>query len=161
MVQNTEIQPSRYLDFFIENRTTFKEAFELVGDAVLVERIKFPEARTASGIILAENVKNQVGTMLADRPSFYRVLLPGEGFYDDETGEDRPLNCQSGDVVLIASAGVRIFSSFPLLTGYETDSIGVTRDSEIIWRFKGEANFVRILGELDKTAKAKVVASQN
>jgi co-chaperonin GroES (HSP10) len=152
------VPKSKYLEFFLENKPTFTEQFELVGDVVLVERIKFPETRTASGIVLAE-FKGQVGAMGSDRPHFYRVLLPGEGFYNDETKEDVALNCQSGDIVLVSSLSVRSFGTFPLLTSYESDSLGVTRDSEILWRFKGQENFERLLGALDKAVAGKVQAT--
>jgi hypothetical protein len=72
-----------------------------------------------------------------------------------------PLNANPGDIVLLASASVKLFSSFPLLGAYETDSIGITRDEDIQIRFKGQEAFERFLIGLDSHVKAQVVPGQS
>lgn len=150
------LPPSRYINYFVENREAFAEQFELVGDVVLVERIKFPEPKTASGLIIASMQGKQIDALTADPPVFYRVLLPGAGFYNDETGEDAPLNCQMGDIVLAAQGGVRMFPTLPLVPNYDPATIGVTRDSEILWRFKGQEAFEKFVVGFDSATAAEV-----
>jgi co-chaperonin GroES (HSP10) len=160
MSPDQNIPKSRYLDFFQQNKEVIREHLEIIGDVILVEKVKFPEARTASGIYITD-YKGQINTLNADKPHFYRVLMPGEGYYDDTTKESQPLNAQQGDIILVGSISVKIFSSFPLLEAYEADSIGITRESEIQMRFKGEDNFVRFLGDFNKAVKAKMVESSS
>jgi co-chaperonin GroES (HSP10) len=155
MTDSTKIPPSKYLDYFKENRAQFKEQFELIGDIILVERVTF-EHITASGLVLARDTRNQINSIAADEPHFYRVLLPGEGYYDDETKEPVALNVQQGDFILVPSTSVKFFSIFPRLEGYEPSSIGVTRESEIQWRFKGEESFAHFTREFNQAAKAKM-----
>jgi len=157
MDKTQEIAKSRYLDYFREHRQSLKDSFELIADCILVERLVLPEPRTASGIILVET-RNQVGSISADRPHFYRVLLPGEGYFDDKSEDNKPvaLNAEQGDIILVGSTSVKLFSTFPLLESYVPDTLGLTRESEIQWRFKGEDAFRRFLTEFNLSSKAKV-----
>jgi co-chaperonin GroES (HSP10) len=156
-----ELPKSRYLDFFLNNPDAFSEAAEnaygeVIADVILVERIKMPEQKTASGIIIAE-ARNQIGTLNEKRPTFYRVLVPGKGYYDDTTKESVPLNAKPGDIVLLSVEGTRVFSSFPGLESYEADTLCITRESEITWRFFGEDKFREFVRNLNQATKTQMV----
>lgn len=131
-----------------------RDAFELIGDCILVERIKEPEKKTASGIIYGLETKNQLGTFAQDRPHWVRVLVVGEGWYDEETGESVPLNVQPGDVVLVSQVSVKYFSTFGDMDGAPADTIGLTRESEIQLRFKGEEGFAKAFAALNGGASS-------
>lgn len=151
------LPPSRYLSYFEAHAGKLRQAMKLVGDVILVERVKFPEAKSAGGIIFVDHAAKQINSTFSDRPVFYRVLLPGEGYYNDETNEPVPLDVKQGDIVLASTVGVKLFSSFPLLEAYEADTIGITREAEITWRFLGEGAFVDTLHGLNQAVKAQVV----
>lgn len=116
--------------------------------------MEFPEARTAGGLYIPTTKGAQLGTLTADRPDFFRVLLTGAGYYDDTTGADVPLDVTQGDIILTGTVSVKLFSSFPLLEKYRADSIGITRESDIQMRFKGEDAFLSFLHEFNESAKA-------
>ena len=158
-MQQQQLPSSRYLEFFKQNEEGVRSALELVGNVILVERIRPPEARTASGLYIAEGPQKQINTLVSDRPTFYRVLMTGEGYYDGE-GNDVSLNCKPGDIVLLGQASVRLFSSFPLLTSYEPDSIGYSTDEEARIRFKGQESFERVVGDLDEFVKKQMAAQK-
>jgi co-chaperonin GroES (HSP10) len=119
-----------------------------------------PEKKTASGLIIADKSYNQLNAMTSDEPAFYRVLLTGAGYYDDTTKGAVPLETQPGDIVQMGKISVKVFSSFPLLEAYEADTIGITHDSEIQWRFKGEEAFTGLLDEFDRAIKEKISSRQ-
>lgn len=157
----SQLPASKYLDYFVSNVEAVKEQMETIGNIIIVEKIKMPEQKTASGIIIAESFpKSQLNTLVADRPTFYRVLHVGEGYFDAD-GNDVALNSQPGDIVLLASASVKHFSSFPLMGSYEADSIGITQDESVQLRFKGQEAFERFLNGLDSHAKAQIPSGQS
>ena len=153
-----ELAPSKYLKYFVENRTELAESTQLIGDIILVEKIRFPEAKIG-GIIMATARTNQLNTLVSDQPQFYRVLLPGAGYYDDETKADVPLDIDQGDIILSGSVSVKLFSTFPGLEVTDTDTLGITRHADVQWRFKTEKAFIGFLERLNESVKAEVSAS--
>jgi co-chaperonin GroES (HSP10) len=149
------LPPSLYLPYFEANRDWLKDHVTLVGDILLVERIRFPEKKIGS-IILADRTANQVNTLLSNQPTFYRVLHVGNGYYDDETKQDEPLEVQPGHVVLTGSVSANIFSYFPMLEVTDSDVLGVTRYSDVQAHIKSEEAFVQFLGALNSSVKAEV-----
>lgn len=150
------IPASKYLPFFRERGPGLHSTMEISGDIILVERMKFPEAKTASGIILASDTRaaNTLNGIGADKPGFFRVLHVGEGFTDGD--KDIPLDVNAGDIILVGAVSVKLFSLFPMLEAYEPDSIGITREADIQIRFKGEDHFIQFLGEFNTAVKAEV-----
>ncbi len=153
------IPKSRYLDFFKNNQDTIRAQMRATGDILLIERMKFPEAKTSSGIILASDTRaaNTFGGIGADKPGFYRILFVGEGYFDDDTKEDLPLDISPGGVALLGQASVKMFSLFPLLEAYEPDSIGIARETDIQLRFNSEESFVEFLRSFNEATKAAMV----
>lgn len=126
------------------------ESYELYADCLLVEKLKEPELKVGS-IYLAPVSSHS--SFKADRPHFVRILALGKGFYNEETNEDVPLNVQAGDIVLVGPISVKYFSTFGDLEAYEPDTIGITREAEILWRFKGEEGWKQVFTTLNKHTK--------
>jgi hypothetical protein len=93
--------------------------------------------------------KNQQGVLNDAKPLFFRVLQVGEGYYDDVTKEPVPLTSKQGDIIVTGLASVKLFAMLPGVKRYKPFSIGLTRESDILLRFKGEASFEQFLKELD------------
>jgi co-chaperonin GroES (HSP10) len=145
---------SNYLDQFKAMASESADAYELYGDCLLVEKLKEPERKIGS-IILA-TASGRVDSFAQDRPHFVKVLAIGKGFYNEETGQDVPLSVAPGDIILVGPMSVKYFSMFGSLEAYEPDSIGITRESEIQLRFKGEEGYGQVFATLNKYAKKKV-----
>ena len=143
---------SLFLDYVQRNHSEITNNLNLIGDILLVEKIKFPEKRVG-GIILASPSKNLLNTMTADEPNFYRVLLTGKGFYDDETKQDVPLECSPGDVILTGAVSVRMFSSFPMMELAESDVLGIARFGDVLWHWKGVESFCDFLTHMNLAAQ--------
>jgi len=132
------MQQSRYLRAFQNLKETGNDTFQLIGDCLLVERIAEAEVKTKSGLVIATPSDHIRNSYNENKPLFARVILVGEGFYDSETGQDTPLDVGVGDIILVGQLSVQWFSTFGELDGYEHNTIGITRESEIKMRFKGE-----------------------
>jgi len=130
---------SKYLNSFknIEN----SEAFTLKANYLLVEKLDLGEQKTAGGIILPGKA-NQFAGIAADKPNFCVVLMIGEGYVDDDGKFDQTeIDVKVGDVILLPSPSVRYFSLLPCVEGYDPDTIGITRDSEVQMVYRGQDAF--------------------
>lgn len=130
---------SKYLDRFKGLSFEGTKTHVLVGNTILVEKLKEPERKIGS-FIMPTDIK-QRGSFEQDIAVFVRVLAVGEGYYDDVTKEDLPLDVQVGDIILVGQLSVKYFSFFGELQNYEPDTIGITRESEIQLRFRGEEGY--------------------
>lgn len=128
--------------------------YELYGDCLLVEKLKEPERKIGS-IILASAIGRQ-DSFGQDRPHFVRVLAIGKGFYNEESGEDVPVSVAVGDIILVGPISVKYFSMFGEMESYEPDSIGITRETEIQLKFKGEEGYRQVFATLNRHAAKKV-----
>jgi co-chaperonin GroES (HSP10) len=147
---------SRFLEFFKAAYPNDKS--RLIGDLLIVERIKFPEKKVGS--LYISNSKHLQSTGLTSEvPEFYRVLAVGQGYYDDETGEDAPLEVRPGAIVHASSVSVRVWSSFPFLEITESDILGKLRYSDVQWQWETEEDFIKELTELNTAAKTQVSSS--
>lgn len=151
------MQSSKYLERF---RSLSPEAYELVGDCLLVEKIPIAERKTKSGLILeAGRGERARETTSSDVPTFVHVVAVGKGYYDDETKQDVPLNVSVGDIILIGAHSVRWFSDMDI-SDYQAYEIGLTREQEIKLRFSGQAAYERAFADLSKSPEEKVEERQ-
>lgn len=129
------MRPSKYLEAF--KLANGLDKVELIGDAILVEKIPPEEKKTKSGLIVTTHLDHkQTSTLGQDLPTFVHVIAVGKGYYDPETKEDVPLSIQPGDIILVGQLSVKWFS-FMDIDGYEPYSVGLTREAEMQFRFKG------------------------
>lgn len=136
-----------YVKQFKALASNASEFYELIGDCILVEKTvedsDVREKTLAGGqkLYLADDRKHVVGSMKENRPIWVRVLAVGKGFYNDETKEDVPLNVNVGDIVLVSQMSTKWFSEFGEMQDYKPEWVGLTRESEIQLRFKGESGY--------------------
>lgn len=144
-----------YLKAFKQLETLRKDLFTLTGDCLLVEVLREDELqKTKSGIFLAEK-KDQIIGVYADKPKFARVLLVGEGFYNDETKESVPLETKQGDIVLVGNHSLKRFSSFGKLPIDGDIEIALMRDGDIQMRFFSEESYDQTFEILKKNILEK------
>jgi len=136
-----ETQQKSYLKAFEVINEKAKDAFQLYGDALLVEEIPAEEVKRASGLYVpvGKTVTN-VNGIESNRATFCRVLAVGEGYFDDE-GKEVPLNVTVGDIILVGRLSVNWFSVFGNVVATSGCQIGYTRESEIKVRFRGQEGY--------------------
>lgn len=156
---------TNYLNAFKRLQEEGKECFQIIGDYILVEELENPddEVKTTSGLYVAGSNKNTDG-FEQNKPTLVRVLAVGEGYYDSE-GTTVPIDAKSGDIILVGTLSVKWLSTFgPIVSIGKGSRIGITRESEIQLRFKGQHGFdevSRILGNaLEHRADSQVSGSK-
>lgn len=153
---------SKYLERFQAMTPEERARFQLIGDHILVEKIEFKERKTAGGIITSvESAQNQKGSLAQDRPVFVRVLMVGEGYFDDtaeEGAQDVPLNVEVGDICMVGGLSTKWFSDLDIMD-YRPYEIGYTQDKEVKLRFRGQEAYEKFFGFLSERAKKEVAGS--
>lgn len=116
--------------------------FELVGDCLIVEEIPHEEQKTKGGVYIPTSKRiGQVDGLEANRPTFVRVLAVGNGYYDPKDERDIPLEVEVGDIILVGRMGIKWFSTFGPIVSSGEAQVGLTRESEIQLRFKGQHGY--------------------
>lgn len=119
---------SVYLEKF-KRLQDHKDLYQLCGDRLLVEILPKEELKSEGGLIIATADNYRTATK-ENQAILGVVLLVGEGYYDEASGKDSPLNAKVGNIVLLSGMGIRHYSTFPGVNGYVPNTIGITRDSE-------------------------------
>jgi co-chaperonin GroES (HSP10) len=151
------MEKSKYLKAFEGAAKEVSDTFELIGDFLIVEEIKDDEMKSKGGIIIASGTQSQVNGLAADKPTFARVLMVGAGFYDDtKDNADVPVSVLPGDIILVGRHSIKKFSVFGKLMSYGETDLGLTKESEIQLRFKGEEGFERFFRYVNQSVEKKM-----
>lgn len=115
-----------------------------------MEEVREEEIKTASGLIISSGEKKQLNSIQADMPMMVWVLDTGEGYYDDETKEDVPLEVRPGCIAIIPKLSVTWVSTFGGIITADGPKLGFTRESEIRHYWKGIEEYNLYFGTLRK-----------
>jgi co-chaperonin GroES (HSP10) len=137
------VEQSKYLKAFQTVSESGKGTYQLIGDCILVEVIKEDEFKTKSGLILSSGNARQVNGIEANKPTWVRILLTGEGYYNDKDGtmEEVPLDSKPGDIALVSANSIKYFSVFGPIVAVGQTQLGLIRESDIQMRFPGDVGF--------------------
>lgn len=138
------MKDSKYLNRF----KSIDKPFLLYGDTLIVERIPVEEKKTASGLFVGIETKNQINTLASERPMFVRVLSVGVGFYDDD-GNEVKVDAEPGNIILVGDNSVKWFSDMDI-KDYQPYEIGFTRESEIKLKFNSKEDYESTFEGLSK-----------
>ena len=144
---------SKYLDSFKQLALEGSDSFQLIGDCLIVEElVEANEVKTAGGIIV-QGTDGMRDGFEQNKPTFVRVLAVGEGYYDEE-GKTVPIDANPGDIVLVGALSVKWLSTFgPIISIGKGERLGITRESEIQLRFKGQNGYDEVFRILGATAE--------
>jgi co-chaperonin GroES (HSP10) len=164
---------SYFLEAFQKAKAEAGDAFYATGDVLLVESIPAEEMKSQGGIYIPSSFdQKKVDGLDMNKPTFCRVVLVGEGFYNEGAmmkGENGAfglpptvaLDVEVGDIILVGPMAVKWLSVFGPLFSKGENQIGITRESEIQLRFKGQAGYERVCQILkDATTNAQVQKAQ-
>lgn len=151
---------SKYLEPFQEAMNACENEFYLTGDVLIVEKVTGQEYKKdvmgpngkMTQIFLAGGVEKKIDGLDMNLPMFVRVLAVGPGFYDPSDSDMKALNCEVevGDIILIGRMSVNWFSVFGSLISTSASEIGLTRESEVRMRFKGQEGYDKFFGTMNK-----------
>lgn len=136
------MEQSKYLDRFKALGQEGKAHYNLIGSALLVEKI--PEEEMRKGGLIIAKPDSYKDTLADSRPIWVRILVTGSGYYSEDAEgnpQDVPLDTKPGDIALVGRVSVQWFSVFGELEDYDPQTIGITLEEEIKLRFNGEEGF--------------------
>lgn len=123
---------SKYLALFTRLRESLPNFYQLYGSRILVEVLPEEELKTAGGLIVAKSPTNFKSNTEENKFTAAVVIAIGQGYYNDETGEDVPLQVKQGQVVEVVRSGLRPYSNHPILgTQYTSGDLALINDSHI------------------------------
>lgn len=125
---------------YTEAYKTASQHFKLTGNKLLVERIDLGEAKTKSGLIIADGQNIRADLRLQKAHIGY-VLAVGEGYFDAETKALLPLDVKPGNVVVLNSLGVQYYSTVPGAAGYTANKVGLTTEGDVQMCFESVEAF--------------------
>jgi co-chaperonin GroES (HSP10) len=102
----------------------------LRGDRLIVEVLPKEELVSKGGLVIASDMKHIRSDTTENRPTLAVVLAAGSGYVDEE-GSDVPLDIAVGSVILVSALGLKLFSEFPGITDFVTNTIALTREGEV------------------------------
>lgn len=121
---------SKYLSIFKRVSAEAPETYRLNGARMLVEIFPKEEVKSRGGLIITAPKEVVQGSVENMRGMLGIVLLTGPGYYN-ENGETIPLDVTPGTVVLLNEFSTRIFSTFPGLSDYSGNAIGMCDESAV------------------------------
>lgn len=116
------------------------ESYTLRGSSILVEILRDEEIKTESGIVIAQDSKQVRGSIDEHRLKVGRVLLVGEGYYD-ESGDTVPLDTAEDDIVILPKYSLSEISVWPGLHGTVNGRLAVIKEDAILFKYNGEEGY--------------------
>lgn len=137
-------QKSRYLNRFRQFETVNFPPFELMGDIILVERLKPIESKTSSGIIIPTGDNGSYKQTARDSVlELGLVLLTGPGDVDGD-GIRIEMSVLSGQIIELPM-NISWYSQFGNMKDYEPYSIGKMRASQALLLFADYEGAMEVL----------------
>lgn len=126
---------SDFVQAFAQTDQELGEAFELMGDILLVREIPQKEEKTKGGLYIPKTDMRTVDGFEANRPCWVEVLKIGSGYYDDS--DTVPLDSEPGDIILVGKLAVKWVSTLGTIASTPDNNLGFVRETEIQARFRG------------------------
>jgi co-chaperonin GroES (HSP10) len=122
---------SKYLNFFNKLRSVLPGFYQLFGSRILVEVLPEEELKTAGGLIVAKSSSHRTDTE-ENKFTAAVVIAVGRGYFDDETGDDVPLDVKPGQVIEVVRTGLRRYSTHPILgSQYTSGELAILNESHV------------------------------
>ncbi len=123
---------SKYFSTFNALQERLPNFYKLFGSRILVEVLPEEELKTAGGLIVAKSPTNFRTDTEENKFTAAVVIAVGQGYYDDETGEETPLEVKPGQVVEVVRSGLRRYSNHPILgSQYSTGDLALVNESHV------------------------------
>lgn len=126
------------------------ETFVLRGSTLIVEIVEPEELKTKGGIIIATS-DNQIkgGSVAQGRLEIGRVLMVGEGYWDEEKKAFIPLDVSIGAIVILPQYSLQIISTFPGINRPTKNKIAMIKADQVLGLYRSPEAFEYAKQELN------------
>lgn len=109
------------------------EAFTLRGSSMIVEIMEDEELKTKGGIIMATD-SNQVrgNSINQHRLTTARVLMCGQGYFNEDTDTYEPLEVEPGAIVIVSQISPQFISQFPGISRPTANKLALLKYADVL-----------------------------
>jgi co-chaperonin GroES (HSP10) len=90
------------------------------------------EELKVGSIVIASSLSNVRSDTEENRSDMAIILQVGTGYYDADSGKDVPMDVKPGNVIHLPKMSFRLFTQFPGLQDFTSNTIALAREDEII-----------------------------
>lgn len=113
--------------------------FVLRGSTIVVEILPDEEIKTAGGLVIATNSNHIRGNSVeAHKLKFGRVLMTGQGYWDEELKGYVPLDVKTGAIVILPQYSTQFISTFPGIQRPTENKIALLKESDLLGYYPSE-----------------------
>lgn len=114
-------------------RSLGQETFVLRGSTLIVEIQEQEEIKTKGGIVLATHADHAKGqSVAAHRVEVGKVLMVGEGYWDEQNREFVSLGIAPGAIVMLPQYSTQLMSHFPGIQRPTSNKIAMIKMDQIL-----------------------------
>lgn len=114
---------------------------QVPGSTHIVEVIKDEELKSKGGIIISAPKVHARNGIEENRLLVGKVVFSGAGYYNDETGENDPLDIPVGALVVLPKYSLSLISVFPGIVEPTNDKLGMIKENQILAYYKTEEDY--------------------
>lgn len=130
-------------------RAMGSESFVLRGSSIIVEILPDEEIKTASGLIIASDLKHVKGdSAQAHKLQVARVLMTGPGYWDADTESYEAIDVKPGAIVILPQYGTSYISVFPGIQRPTSNKLGFIKMDQVMAYYPSEEVFEQVKAKL-------------
>jgi co-chaperonin GroES (HSP10) len=125
---------------YFEKFKSASKLFKITGNKILVERLDLGEIKSSGGLIISDS-SNIRADLRLQKGHIALVLAVGEGYFDADANSYTPLDVKPGNIVILNQNGAYYFSAVPGATTYTSNTVGISTEADVQFRFEGLEDF--------------------
>lgn len=127
---------------FTALRALGSEVFVLRGSTLIVEILPEPELKTESGIIMSAPKDHMRGQSInAHKLDVAKVLMAGEGYWNEDTKQMEPVEAQPGAIVILPQYSTSVLSMFPGISRPTGNKLAMVKMGDILAYYPSQEAF--------------------
>jgi co-chaperonin GroES (HSP10) len=125
------------------------ETFVLRGSTIIVELVPDEELKTKGGIIIATPSDHVRKSVTEHKLQVGRVLMTGQGYWDEEKEAYVPLDVEPGAIVILPQYSTQLISTFPGIARPTGNKLALVKESELLAYYPNETAYNTAKAELN------------
>lgn len=131
----------KYEEYF--KKVSDEGLLQVPGSTHIVEIIKDEELKSKGGIIISAPKAHARNGIEENRLLVGKVVFSGTGYYNDETGENDPLDIPPGAIVILPKYSLSLISVFPGIVEPTNDKLGMVKENQVLAFYKSVEDYNR------------------
>ncbi len=127
-----------------------EKVFVLRGSTLIVEIMPEQELKTKGGLIMSAPTDHRRGDSInAHKLEIGRVVMAGEGYWDEDTKTMLPLEAQAGAIVILPQYSTSILSMFPGINKPTANKLAMVKMGDVLAYYPSAEAFEKAQAKLN------------